>query len=96
MSYVAVTHVGKWTPGEIIDEKLTQEQAGRLLDKGAIKLMVTPVALPQEEPPAPPAPPAPEAEEQPEEEADVPMEIDAADALVTKPTPKRTKARTRK
>lgn len=96
MSYVAVTYVGKWTPGEIITDELTDEQAARLLKKGAVKLMVNVIQQPEPCQPEPKAA-AEEKQEQPAEEAEAPLEIDAADALVTTPKPKRTtKARTRK
>ena len=103
MSYVAVNYVGKWSPGEIIGEALTDEQAGRLLRKGRIKLLVTLEEKPAPEPepePAAEATPAEEAAEEPETEETVdaePLEIDAADALVTAPKPKKTtKARAKK
>lgn len=105
MSYVAVTYVGKWSPGEIIGEALTDEQAGRLLRKGRIKLLVALVEKPAPEPePAAEAAKAEEAAQEPEAEAEAeetvdaePLEIDAADALVTAPKPKKTtKARAKK
>lgn len=98
MIYAAVTYVGRRSPGELIGDELTGEQAARLLKKGVIRA-ITEEDGPQEEPAPPEAPEPGEAaapEEEPEAEAGEPLEIDAADALVTAPKPKKTKARTRK
>lgn len=86
MQYAATIYVGKWTPGEIISEELTEEQVKRLLQKGAIRALgenpapEAPAEAPDEEPAAP----------EPEAPAEAPevdlLDIDAADALVKKPT----------
>jgi hypothetical protein len=85
MTYAAIGYVGKWTPGEIITDGLTDEQAERLLKKGAIRALGE---QPAPEPPAQPEAPVtaqPEPDDTPEQaDADL-LDIDAAEALVRKP-----------
>lgn len=74
--YVALIYVGHWTPGEIIDEALTEAQAERLLKMGAIRRTDAPEA-------AAPAPEADTPEAEAAEEADAPKAeaAEEADAL---------------
>lgn len=56
MAYCAMHHVsvnGKlFTPGEIVTEKLTDEQVARLMSKGALKMIGAPSVIPVPESPA--------------------------------------------
>lgn len=95
--FVALIYVGRWTPGEIIGEELTEAQAERLLKMGAIRRTDAPE----------PATPAPEtecateapvtakAQEAEEEEVEAPV-IDVADTLATAPSAPKKKGGRRK
>lgn len=93
MSYIALRYVGRWTPGEVIREPLTDAQADHLLRVGAIR------ALGEEPGDAPaPAPEAPEpspdpgpAAEAAAPEEDVPAVIDVDDTVVAAPKRRRKK-----
>ncbi len=87
-----------YTAGEILPEDLPREKTDWLLRKGAIELIpgTEPAPVVIEQPAEEPAPiedetPADPAEETPESEIDEdaePEEIDAAEGIVSAPTPK--------